>query len=367
MKRRRGVLLLKVWVRIVGLRKELREYMELWAIGSLLGSTQMVDMEITRKNDFGRVLVVVLNPALIPGNLDVVIGDHYFELEFEVEKMGFDENGDEAIIEWYGSCNSEEGEREGAVLQEGEKGQGREAKRQKKDMVEVDGSKGVAAVISNNAKGSFKEQVQYMNEEELEAFIMRKAGEILKVDVVQVMDEMADKAMEEKEEEGLLYGIEIEGEDEHSLEKRVEKMAAVSEANMGQGRSSPRLQRSRDEHTLARAEVRAARKNLEFGEGMLSSNSLLTFDKNIALGCLQQLGISCGVSDQNKCHNVQKLLDSDLVRENLEQGVGVHFELDSDSEEENIEELEINALRSLCKEMMEEVYDETSFPLNCEP
>jgi hypothetical protein len=59
----------------------------------------MVDTEVTRKNDFGRVLVVVLNPALILGNLDVVIGDHYFELDFEVEKMGFDENGEEAVIE----------------------------------------------------------------------------------------------------------------------------------------------------------------------------------------------------------------------------------------------------------------------------
>jgi hypothetical protein len=111
-----GFLLPKVWVRIVGLGKELREFLELWAIGSLLGSTQLVGMEITRKNDFGCVLVAVLNPALIPGNLDVVIGDHYFELEFEVEKMGFDENGDEAVIEWHGGCNSEEGEREGVVV-----------------------------------------------------------------------------------------------------------------------------------------------------------------------------------------------------------------------------------------------------------
>jgi hypothetical protein len=59
----------------------------------------MVDTKVTRKNDFGRVLVVVLNPTLILGNLDVVIGDHYFELDFEVEKMGFDENGEEAVIE----------------------------------------------------------------------------------------------------------------------------------------------------------------------------------------------------------------------------------------------------------------------------
>jgi hypothetical protein len=37
----------------------------------------------------------------------MVIGDHYFELEFEVEKMGFHENGEEAIIEWNGGCSGE--------------------------------------------------------------------------------------------------------------------------------------------------------------------------------------------------------------------------------------------------------------------
>jgi hypothetical protein len=30
----------------------------------------------------------------------VVIGDHYFELEFEVEKVGIDENGEEVEFVW---------------------------------------------------------------------------------------------------------------------------------------------------------------------------------------------------------------------------------------------------------------------------
>jgi hypothetical protein len=34
-----GFLLPKVWVRICGIRKDLREFLELWVIGSLLGST----------------------------------------------------------------------------------------------------------------------------------------------------------------------------------------------------------------------------------------------------------------------------------------------------------------------------------------
>jgi hypothetical protein len=61
-----GFLLPKVWIRVYGLRGELREFLDMWAVGSMLGSTQIVDMETTRKSDFGRVLVAVLNPGLIP-------------------------------------------------------------------------------------------------------------------------------------------------------------------------------------------------------------------------------------------------------------------------------------------------------------
>jgi len=81
----------------------------------MLGSTQVVDMETTRKNDFGRIMVAVLNPLLIPARLDVVIGDHYFELEFEVEKKGFDENGEEMEVDWDGGEGDGEGEENRAL------------------------------------------------------------------------------------------------------------------------------------------------------------------------------------------------------------------------------------------------------------
>jgi hypothetical protein len=92
-----GFLLPKIWVRVTGLRKKLREFLNLWAIGSILGSTQTIYMKVTRKNNFGRILVAVLDPKLVPAQLDVVrlIGDHYFELKFEIERIGFDESGDE--------------------------------------------------------------------------------------------------------------------------------------------------------------------------------------------------------------------------------------------------------------------------------
>jgi hypothetical protein len=106
-----GFLLPKVWIRVFGLRKELCEFLELWAVSSMLGLTQIVDMETTRKNAFGRVTVAVLNPSLIPERIYVVIGDHYFELDFVVEEWGFDENGEEAVIEWNKGGGDQEGER----------------------------------------------------------------------------------------------------------------------------------------------------------------------------------------------------------------------------------------------------------------
>jgi hypothetical protein len=95
-----GYFLPKVWIRVFWLWKELYEFLEQCAIGSMLGSTQIADMETTSKNNFGRVLVVVLNLSLIPEQLDVVIGDHYFELDFEVEKVGIDENGEVVEFVW---------------------------------------------------------------------------------------------------------------------------------------------------------------------------------------------------------------------------------------------------------------------------
>jgi hypothetical protein len=92
----------------------------------------------------------------------------------------------------------------------------------------------------------------------------------------------------------------------------MEKVVVVLKTNLGQIWSSPQLQLLREEHTLAKAERRAAKKNLELGGGMLSSNSLLFIDKNLSLDYFQQLGISCGVSDQNKLDNVQCFLASNL-------------------------------------------------------
>ena len=59
-----------VWLRVLNLPKVLRTYDVLWAVGTMFGATQKVDMITTRKNKFGRFKVAVLNPAIVPTRMD---------------------------------------------------------------------------------------------------------------------------------------------------------------------------------------------------------------------------------------------------------------------------------------------------------
>jgi hypothetical protein len=269
-----GFLLPKVWVRVYGLRKELYEFQELWAVGSMLGSTQIVDMETTRKSEYGRILVAVLNPSLIPEQMDVVIGDHYFELNFEVEKLGFDEKGEEAEVEWHKEVMEAgwEGSLSDGQVGEEEKLE-RESKKLKRD---VDGSRGQGidkdAQIGEEGFLTWKEQVQGMTKEEFEAFLRAKAGEILNQAADRVFEEVADRVLGEDDEKQQKKEMEgggkaAGGDKEMELEVRIREAAMVSDASKMQVRASPRLQGSKDEHILTKAEGRVARKNLEFKEG----------------------------------------------------------------------------------------------------
>jgi hypothetical protein len=84
--------------------------------------------------------------------------------------------------------------------------------------------------------------------------------------------------------------------------------AGVPEATKAQIRASLRLQRSKDEHTLAKAEGRVARRNLELSKGISSSAPLFTVNRDLAMNCLQQLGFNLGDSSVEKDNNLNDLL-----------------------------------------------------------
>jgi hypothetical protein len=74
-------------MRLLNLPKVLRTYEVLWAVGTMFGATQKVDMVTTRESKFGRFKVAVLNPTIVPTKMDCVIGTHFFELQFEIESF----------------------------------------------------------------------------------------------------------------------------------------------------------------------------------------------------------------------------------------------------------------------------------------
>jgi hypothetical protein len=239
------------------------------------------------------------------------------------------------------------------------------AKKQKRDEGSSGGDKDGGDVFV-----SWKEQVQNMSGEEFEAFLKAKADEILDKAAKTVIEDLADKVMGEADEavqevvrsaEGELDGVGTEAE----REERLLVAAGVPEATKAQIRASPRLQRSKDEHTLAKAEGRVARRNLELSEGISSSAPLFSINRDLAMTCLQQLGFNLGDSSVDKDKNLNDLLGVGLggVEGGVEcDGYGEGFE----SEVESVDEFERKALKSLCGDLMEEVFDESSFPVSGE-
>jgi hypothetical protein len=96
----------KVWVQMAKLPSEFRDFLTIGAVGTILGVTKDVDMPFMRQHNRARLQVLVLDPALIPTSVDVVIGDNVYELHFKVEPeemqdsprlLEMDDDNDEVI------------------------------------------------------------------------------------------------------------------------------------------------------------------------------------------------------------------------------------------------------------------------------
>jgi hypothetical protein len=72
----------KVWIQFLGLPAHLCDYLIIWVAGSILGVTKDMDMEFMRCHGISLLLVMVLNPNLIPQTVNIVIGDSQYELKF---------------------------------------------------------------------------------------------------------------------------------------------------------------------------------------------------------------------------------------------------------------------------------------------
>jgi len=91
----------QVWVIVTKVPRVLRSFLPLWAVGSIIGATQKVDMIHLRATRQDHILVVVLNAKQIPKKADVCVGCSIYRLFFKpdevIQNVAFDPNEDDLL------------------------------------------------------------------------------------------------------------------------------------------------------------------------------------------------------------------------------------------------------------------------------
>lgn len=176
-------------------------------------------MKTTRKNNFDRILVVVLDCKLIPTQLDTVIGAHYFELKFTVERLGFDENGDEVEMDFSHGEDKGNGDIDKDNVHE-DQDAARDPKRSRcDDMIMEDmtnSSKDNGAANKQSLEGDANIHAVECGVPS-EAEIQRLANEIIDGVVMKTLDFCCDKVLAESDKDlmdGALEDVLSEEEDD---------------------------------------------------------------------------------------------------------------------------------------------------------
>ncbi|EEE52026.1 hypothetical protein OsJ_33745 [Oryza sativa Japonica Group] len=198
---------------------------------------------------------------IIPRNIDVVIADHYFELRFEVEKKGFDDNGDEVEFHF----EKEDGDGDDGGLDNMEDGKENGNEKEGDHMRDMN-----SGMILDGQDGGSKENGDKMTEqearvEEEEEELKKMADQIIDVVVEDMLGEIYDRVAREGEEQDL--GNRQGQEMGDGLQEKVVLMANVEEVIVMPVRSSKRLANGEGIQLLEKAEKRKARKNLDFCSG----------------------------------------------------------------------------------------------------
>jgi hypothetical protein len=292
-----------------------------------------------------------------------------------VERKGVDENGEEVEFEWTGDVQPEGGKEDSELMLERGLEDERKSKRERSSSAreEFGGGDG-----SGDGLERMKEKIQNMSAEEFRKFLEEQAKEILDIAVDRTLDKVAEKVMENKEgdhsmfdtedeEEGAASSIKIMKEKgEEGKKKEAREKAFIKELKLTPTRSSPRLANSGDEHTMDKVEKRAAQRNLESMDGNVLNNPLFSPSNAHVLFSVKQLGIrvsdvddkdleffidSCSVpKDQHFVHNSLDDIEEDLMW--------------NESEEDSVEILENLAIKELCGDLLEEVFDDDSYHLS---
>ncbi|XP_062210164.1 uncharacterized protein LOC133911776 [Phragmites australis] len=78
-----------VWVHVSGVPPAYRHYLAIWAIGTVLGSPQEIDMKCLRQRGIIRMKVEMMDANLLPVKTDIVFGLDGYEITFTLEDQSF--------------------------------------------------------------------------------------------------------------------------------------------------------------------------------------------------------------------------------------------------------------------------------------
>ncbi|WVZ54189.1 hypothetical protein U9M48_005027 [Paspalum notatum var. saurae] len=89
------------WFTVSRVPRVLRSFLQLWAVGTIIGSTQKVDMVHLRATGEARILVAVFDSKKIPKVADVCVGRNIYRLHFKceepVQEMPFNPEEDDLL------------------------------------------------------------------------------------------------------------------------------------------------------------------------------------------------------------------------------------------------------------------------------
>jgi hypothetical protein len=104
----------QVWVTVTKVPRALRSFLPLWAVGTMIGATQKVDIHHIRRTGEVRILVEVLDIKKIPKFADVCVKECmyclYFKPDEEVSKVA-DQDDDEDPLTDDDKDNDADGDR----------------------------------------------------------------------------------------------------------------------------------------------------------------------------------------------------------------------------------------------------------------
>jgi hypothetical protein len=83
----RNLVLNKAWVNVYGVPYEIRSFLPLLVVGTIIGATQKVDLRYMKWMGLVNLLVGVTNVNKIPKFVDIVVGDNFYEILFKVDKV----------------------------------------------------------------------------------------------------------------------------------------------------------------------------------------------------------------------------------------------------------------------------------------